>query len=49
MMSIATESLEEARVFARNEPSNGEEILHVFARFYARQSLINRAGSLCVL
>jgi uncharacterized repeat protein (TIGR03833 family) len=32
--------IEEARVFADDEPCNGEEIRHAAARLYARQSVI---------
>src|SRR6266849_9439087 len=37
----AREGLEEARVFAGDEPCNGEEIRRAPARFYALQSVIN--------
>jgi hypothetical protein len=38
---MGTEGLEEARVFAGDEPCNGEEKRHASARFDALQSVIN--------
>jgi len=40
-MAMAREGLEESRVFAGNEPCNGEEIRYASARFYTLQSVIN--------
>jgi hypothetical protein len=40
-MSMGTKGLEEAYVFAGNEPCHGKEIRHVTVRVYALQTAIN--------